>query len=121
MKQAAQRKGVGYFTVSRAVRTGRLPHLRFGRQVFITPDALDAWQPKPDRAPRKYRRPAPDLSVVPLSLTHASLDRAELEATVTTLATALIQRAGSLPEEQLQEASQTLSRILLEAEHGRTS
>jgi excisionase family DNA binding protein len=114
MKQAAQRKGVSYYTVSRAIRSGRLPHQRLGRQVWVTQATLDAWQPKRERAPHKYRRREPDLGVLASTLTQNSLDRATLDTTVTALATVLIRTAGSLREDQLQEASQALSRIVLD-------
>ena len=116
MQQAAQRKGVSYYTVSRAIRSGRLPSRRLGHQVFITPADLDAWQPKRERAPRKYRPREPDLDVLASTLTQGALDRATLEATVTALATALISRAGSLSIDQLQAASQALARIVLDPE-----
>ena len=56
MEQAAQRKGVSYHTVSRAVRRGRLPVQRLGRVALIGATALDAWQPMVQRAPKRYRR-----------------------------------------------------------------
>lgn len=59
MAEAARVKGVSYHTVSRAVRSGKLPAQRLGRMALIASKDLDAWQPMRERAPRKYRRPEP--------------------------------------------------------------
>lgn len=56
MAEAARLKGVSYHTVSRAVRSGKLPVLRLGRMALISMADLQAWQPMKERAPRKYRR-----------------------------------------------------------------
>jgi Helix-turn-helix domain len=113
MQQTAQRKGVCYHTVSRAVRAGRLPGQRLGRQVFITAVDLEAWQPQREHAPRKYRHTDPDPDVTASVLSPDALDRVTLEATLTALATALIYASGSLTVEQLQEVNEYLSGIVL--------
>ena len=56
MTEAAQIKGVSYHTVSRAVRSGKLPAQRLGRMALISAADLQAWRPMHERAPRKYRR-----------------------------------------------------------------
>lgn len=58
MREAARLKGVSYHTVSRALRFGRLPARRLGRQALITADDLAVWQPMRQRVPKKYRRDA---------------------------------------------------------------
>lgn len=70
MAEAARLKGVSYHTVSRAVRSGRLPVVRLGRMALISPDDLQAWEPMRERAPRKYRRTPvdPDHASSPLTL-----------------------------------------------------
>lgn len=55
MEAAARFKGCSYHTVSRAVRSGRLPASRFGHNRLIARDDLLAWKPKLERAPRQYR------------------------------------------------------------------
>ncbi|TXH50937.1 MAG: helix-turn-helix domain-containing protein, partial [Desulfurellales bacterium] len=62
---AANYKGVSYFTVSRLVRRGELPALRIGRQALIARADLDAWQPMRDRAPKQHRR-NPNPAAAPL-------------------------------------------------------
>lgn len=59
MAEAARIKGVSYHTVSRAVRSGKLPAQRLGRMALISAQDLQAWRPMRERAPRKYRRPEP--------------------------------------------------------------
>src|SRR5680860_38648 len=56
MAEAARVKGVSYHTVSRAVRSGKLPAQRLGRMALIEAGDLQAWRPMRERAPRKYRR-----------------------------------------------------------------
>lgn len=58
MAEAARVKGVSYHTVSRAVRSGKLPAQRLGRMALIDANDLRVWQPMRERAPRKYRREA---------------------------------------------------------------
>jgi excisionase family DNA binding protein len=52
MTEAAQIKGVSYHTVSRAVRSGKLPAQRLGRMALIAAADLQAWRPMHERAPR---------------------------------------------------------------------
>ena len=59
MAEAARAKGVSYHTVSRAVRSGKLPAQRLGRMALIAARDLQAWRPMRERAPRKYRQPEP--------------------------------------------------------------
>jgi excisionase family DNA binding protein len=65
MAEAARIKGVSYHTVSRAVRSGRLPAQRLGRMALITAADLQAWRPMRERAPRKYRRSEPHGHEIP--------------------------------------------------------
>lgn len=65
MDDAARVKGVSYHTVSRAVRTGRLPVQRLGRMALISARDLADWQPLRERAPKKYRTREPDPTVTP--------------------------------------------------------
>jgi len=111
MAQAARRKGVSYQSVYKAVRDGKLPTQRLGRQRLVTGEDLDAWQPMRQRTPHKYRRREPDLAVIGASLDQASLDRATLEAEVTELATAVARGTGELSFEQLQDALRMLLQI----------
>ena len=60
MTEAARIKGVSYHTVSRAVRSGKLPAQRLGRMALIAARDLQAWRPMRERAPRKYRRAEPE-------------------------------------------------------------
>jgi excisionase family DNA binding protein len=60
MAESARLKGVSYHTVSRAVRSGKLPAQRLGRMALITAPDLQAWRPMRERAPRKYRRDEPN-------------------------------------------------------------
>ena len=65
MADAAVFKGVSYHTVSRAVRRGKLPVQRIGRQALIAGADLDAWTPMTERAPKKYTRREPNADVTP--------------------------------------------------------
>ena len=65
MAEAARIKGVSYHTVSRAVRSGKLPAQRLGRMALITAADLQAWRPMRERAPRKYRRSEPHGHEIP--------------------------------------------------------
>ena len=65
MADAAVFKGVSYHTVSRAVRRGKLPVQRIGRQALIAGADLNAWTPMKERAPRKYRQREPNADVTP--------------------------------------------------------
>lgn len=56
MAEAARVKRVSYHTVSRAVRSGKVPATRLGRMALIDAADLQAWEPMRERAPRKYRR-----------------------------------------------------------------
>jgi excisionase family DNA binding protein len=112
MAQAARRKGVSYQSVYKAVRDGKLPTQRLGRQRLVTGADLDAWQPMRQRTPHKYRLRDPDLTVIGASLDQVSLDRATLEAEVTELATALARRTGELSFEQLHNALRVLLQII---------
>lgn len=64
MTEAARIKGVSYHTVSRAVRSGKLPAQRLGRMALIAAEDLKAWRPMRERAPRKYRRAEPNGELV---------------------------------------------------------
>lgn len=44
--QAAKRKGLTRAAIHSRCKVGTLPHRRIGRTVFISPAALDRWQPK---------------------------------------------------------------------------
>ncbi len=112
MEQAAKRKGVSYHTVSRAVRSGRLPMQRLGRMALIGATALDAWQPMVQRAPKRYRRRAPDLTIASTSVRTADLTRAALEREVLLLAQALRQRITTLENEHLMQLHGLLSASL---------
>jgi len=78
MLEAARSKGVSYHTVSRAVRSGKLPSRRTGRMVLIGGRDLDAWSPMRERAPHKYRQRHPAPQNVPGVVELASGERAEL-------------------------------------------
>jgi excisionase family DNA binding protein len=112
MAQAARRKGVSYQSVYKAVRDGKLPTQRLGRQRLVTGEDLDAWQPMRQRTPHKYRLREPDLTVIGASLDQASLDRATLEAEVIELVTAMARRTGEQSFEQLQNALRVLLQIV---------
>ncbi|HEV2128045.1 MAG TPA: helix-turn-helix domain-containing protein [Thermomicrobiales bacterium] len=60
MAEAARIKGVSYHTVSRAVRSGKLPAQRLGRMALIPAADLQGWRLMRQRAPRKYRKSDPD-------------------------------------------------------------
>ncbi len=85
MQEAARLKGVSYHTVSRAVRQGKLQVQRLGRMALIPGDALHAWQPMRERAPRKYRRREPDPTIVPALVDLATGERIELARRLTSL------------------------------------
>ncbi len=112
MTQVARRKGVSYQSVAKAVRDGKLPTQRLGRQRLVTGQDVEAWQPMRQRTPHKYRRQEPDLVAMGASLDQASLDRAMLEADVTELATAVARGTGELSVEQLQNALRVLLQIM---------
>lgn len=78
MLEAARAKGVSYHTVSRAVRSGKLPSRRTGRMVLIGGRDLNAWSPMRERAPRKYRQRHPEPQNMPGVVELASGERAEL-------------------------------------------
>jgi excisionase family DNA binding protein len=78
LSEAARLKGVSYHTVSRAIRSGKLPARRVGRMAFVVAADLAAWQPMVQRAPRKYRRRAADPTATPALLDLASGDRVVL-------------------------------------------
>ena len=108
MAQAARRKGVCYHTVSRAVRAGRLPVGRLGRQCLIAAVDLAAWAPMPQKAPRKYRRePDPEAALAPIGA--ATLDRAGLERRVAALAGTLVAATPGLPEAELRSLAEDLA------------
>ena len=109
MAQAARLKGVAYHTVSRAVRRGKLPARRLGRQCLIAAADLDGWAPMYQRAPRKYRRAVsdPGASVAPVDT--ARLDRAALERQVSALASNLAARAPLLSLEELRALADGLA------------
>ena len=66
MREAARLKGVSYHTVSRAVRTGKLPVRRIGRMAMIAAEDLEAWQPMVERRTSRHRNRAPDPSATPV-------------------------------------------------------
>lgn len=78
LSEAARLKGVSYQTVSRAIRSGKLPARRVGRMAFVAGADLAAWQPMIQRAPRKYRRRVADPGATPALLDLASGDRVVL-------------------------------------------
>jgi len=53
--EAAERKGVHYQTVRRAIRRGNLSATKIGGGVLIAITDLDGWQPKYDHAPRIHK------------------------------------------------------------------
>lgn len=59
LADAAQRKGVHYQTVRRAIRRGDLRAVKIGGGVVIALDDLDRWHPKYKHAPIMYRRDHP--------------------------------------------------------------
>ena len=108
MAQAARRKGVCYHTVSRAVRAGRLPARRLGRQCLIAAEDLAAWAPMPQKAPRKYRRREPDPEAAAAPIDAATLDRAGLERRVAALADTLV---VGLPDAELRALAERLAAL----------
>jgi excisionase family DNA binding protein len=50
---AAAAKGVHEETVRRAIRSGRLPAVRIGKNFVIRATDLEAWQPYYEKAPRR--------------------------------------------------------------------
>ncbi len=78
LAQAARLKGVSYHTVSRAIRSGKLPHRRLGRMAFVAAGDLHAWQPMVQRAPKKYRRRSPEPDAPPAFIDLAAGERAEV-------------------------------------------
>lgn len=65
LTEAAEYKGVSYHTVSRAIRRKKLAARNIGRMYLIEREALDAWRPMVERAPRIYRKRTPNLNVTP--------------------------------------------------------
>ena len=114
MAQAARLKGVSYHTVSRAVRRGNLPARRLGRQCLIAAADVAAWAPMYQRAPRKYRRRAPDPGVDVAPVDTATLDRVELERRVAALTAGLAARAPGLPLERLRSLADCLAALAAE-------
>ncbi len=78
MAEAAKLKGVSYHTVSRAVRSGRLPVHRLGRMALIGEDDLRAWHPMRERAPKRYRQREPSAEATPALVDLASGERVAL-------------------------------------------
>ena len=99
MGEAARLKGVSYHTVSRAVRSGKLPHQRLGRMVFLDAAALAAWQPMVQRAPRRYRKRQPDPAAAPALLDLAASERVELARRLAALREAIHAAAAEEPLE----------------------
>ena len=85
MEEAARMKGVSYHTVSRAVRSGKLPCQRLGRMNYFTAEDLDAWQPMRNRAPTRYRRRKPEPISAPPIVDLASGERIELARRLTSI------------------------------------
>lgn len=78
LSEAARLKGVSYQTVSRAVRSGKLPVRRVGRMAFVVASDLARWRPMVQHAPRKYRRREAEPGATPILLDLASGDRVDL-------------------------------------------
>ncbi len=114
MAQAARLKGVSYHTVSRAVRRGKLPARRLGRQALIAEADLTEWAPMVQRAPLKYRRRTPDPGAALAPVGAAWLDRAELERRVEALAAALVAKAPGLPLAELRMLAERLAALAAE-------
>ncbi len=68
LAEAARFKGVSYHTASRAIRTGKLPSTRLGRQALIRESDLAAWEPMVERRPKKYAARIPDPGVRPAAI-----------------------------------------------------
>jgi len=56
LTEAAERKGVHYQTVRRAIRRGDLVATKIGGGVLVAVENLDLWRPKYDHASRMHRR-----------------------------------------------------------------
>ena len=97
MTEAARLKGVSYHTVSRAVRRGTLPARRLGRMAFVADADLAAWRPMVERAPRRYRRRAPDPDATPALLDLAGGERVDLAARLSVLLEAIHGAAAERP------------------------
>jgi excisionase family DNA binding protein len=85
MAEAARLKGVSYHTVSRAVRTGKLPVQRIGRMAMITAEDLEAWQPMVERRTSRHRYRAPDPSATPVLMDPVVGEWAEMMRRVSAL------------------------------------
>ena len=115
MRAAARLKGVSYYTVSRAVRAGRLPARRLGNQALIATADLIAWTPLYSRTPHKYRRSSPDPGAPVAPVDAAWLERAGLEGRVAALAAELAARAPGLSLEELRALAGRLAALLAAA------
>jgi excisionase family DNA binding protein len=100
MEEAARLKGVSYHTVSRAVRSGRLPAQRHGRMALMTAADLTAWQPMRERAPKRYRQPEPGPASTPGVVDLASGERIELARRLSALYEAIHSSAMRQPLEE---------------------
>lgn len=112
MEEAARLKGVSYHTVSRAVRSGRLPSQRLGRMAMMTAEDLAGWQPMRERAPKRYRQRQPDPATMPGVVDLASGERIELARRLSTLYEAIHSSAMRQP---LEAFGQTLAERLARA------
>jgi excisionase family DNA binding protein len=112
MEEAARLKGVSYHTVSRAVRSGRLPAQRLGRMAMMTAQDLAAWMPMRERAPKKYRRREPEPAAMPGVVDLASGERIELARRLSALYEAIHSSAMHQP---LSVFGQTLAERLARA------
>lgn len=97
MAEAAALKGVLYHTVSRAVRSNKLPARRLGRMALISAEDLRDWRPMRERAPHKYRRRAPNPDASPALVDLSVKDRVTLALELSTLYELLHQAAVELP------------------------
>jgi excisionase family DNA binding protein len=112
MEEAARLKGVSYHTVSRAVRSGRLPSQRLGRMAMMTAHDLAAWMPMRERAPKKYRQREPEPATMPGVVDLASGERIELARRLSALYEAIHSNAMRQP---LEAFGQTLAERLARA------
>ncbi|CAN5495897.1 hypothetical protein BH09CHL1_BH09CHL1_11500 [soil metagenome] len=112
MEEAARLKGVSYHTVSRAVRSGRLPSQRLGRMAMMTAQDLAAWMPMRERAPKKYRQREPEPATMPGVVDLASGERIELARRLSALYEAIHSSAMRQP---LETFGQTLAERLARA------
>jgi hypothetical protein len=78
MGDAARLKGVSYHTISRAVRTRKLPVRRIGRMAMIAAEDLGVWQPMVERRTRKHRTRRPDPSATPVLMAPIAGEWAEM-------------------------------------------